>query len=248
MSTTEKPYAYAMEHVGHSPSLTTDPTDYLPEERKSLIPLWRHPFGLDAASGLPGLRVQHGSSGIEIAVKLSQKFDCVEFTLNDNPQPVFVSPWMQFEPSAMSDERHRIASEIARRAVVHDNLLAEIEKQKGQIRGLWDQIDALRDSKAALIDVWKADRAKHGLPADFSDVTGWTRETMSDFRFTDAAIMRKALEELAGVTDTLCNGIEWNIENHPTVMNQSDEEALAAGRAAVQRTEAVIAGDFKGRE
>jgi hypothetical protein len=40
---------------------------------------------------------------------------------------------------------------------------------------------------------------------------------------------------LLDMIDTLCNGIAWNIENHPDVMNQSDDEALAAGRALVER-------------
>lgn len=34
--------------------------------------------------------------------------------------------------------------------------------------------------------------------------------------------------------DALCNGLEWMIENHPTIMNEADNEALAAARIALK--------------
>jgi hypothetical protein len=61
-------------------------------------------------------------------------------------------------------------------------------------------------------------------------------------RIADAGktIDRAVLEQALDALETLCNGLEWHIENHPTVMNQSDEEALhdartilTAGRAAL---------------
>lgn len=35
--------------------------------------------------------------------------------------------------------------------------------------------------------------------------------------------------------DTLCNGLTWNIENHPDVMNESDAEALQAARSFLEK-------------
>src|SRR5688572_23856146 len=33
--------------------------------------------------------------------------------------------------------------------------------------------------------------------------------------------------ELLDMLETMCNGLAWNIENHPTVLNQSDDEMIA---------------------
>jgi hypothetical protein len=44
-----------------------------------------------------------------------------------------------------------------------------------------------------------------------------------------------AAPELYEALEMLCNGLEWNIENHPTVMNESDREALALARAALAK-------------
>lgn len=38
------------------------------------------------------------------------------------------------------------------------------------------------------------------------------------------------LVELVSMLETLCNGLAWNIENHPDVMNEADNEALQAAR------------------
>jgi hypothetical protein len=43
----------------------------------------------------------------------------------------------------------------------------------------------------------------------------------------------KLLEAL----EILCNGLEWNIKNHPTIMNQADEEALLLARAVIAQAE-----------
>lgn len=59
-----------------------------------------------------------GSSGIEIRAPLKEKYNCVEYTLNDMPQPVFISPWMQWEPAKMQEERTKIALEIVRRVML----------------------------------------------------------------------------------------------------------------------------------
>ena len=40
----------------------------------------------------------------------------------------------------------------------------------------------------------------------------------------------QALAEALDMIDTLCTGLEWNIEHHPTVMNGADEEALDTAR------------------
>jgi hypothetical protein len=43
------------------------------------------------------------------------------------------------------------------------------------------------------------------------------------------------VQELLTIIEMLCNGIEWNIENHHEEMTQADEEALAQGRAALSK-------------
>lgn len=40
------------------------------------------------------------------------------------------------------------------------------------------------------------------------------------------------------IIEMLCNGIEWNMENHPTVMNESDNEALQQAREFVVKARA----------
>jgi hypothetical protein len=52
-----------------------------------------------------------------------------------------------------------------------------------------------------------------------------------------AAAILDGRRGLVGMLQTLCNGIEWNIENHPTVMNESDSEALAEARAMIAELE-----------
>lgn len=41
--------------------------------------------------------------------------------------------------------------------------------------------------------------------------------------------------ELLIMLDMLCNGLAWNIENHPDVMNESDSEALLAARGLLKK-------------
>jgi hypothetical protein len=41
--------------------------------------------------------------------------------------------------------------------------------------------------------------------------------------------------ELVEALETLCTGLEWHIENNPTAMNQSDEEALHDARAILAK-------------
>ncbi|WP_368647918.1 hypothetical protein [Castellaniella ginsengisoli] len=47
--------------------------------------------------------------------------------------------------------------------------------------------------------------------------------------------MPDAPQDLLDMLDTLCAGLEWNIENHPAIMNESDSEALAEARALMSR-------------
>lgn len=46
---------------------------------------------------------------------------------------------------------------------------------------------------------------------------------------------RNTISELHGMVETLCNGLAWNIESHPTIMNESDAEALVEARALLLR-------------
>lgn len=126
--------------------------------------------------------IPNGSSGIEIRAKLSKKFNLVEFTLNENPQPIFISPWMQFEPSEMNDERLQIASEIARRATAHESLLKRITDLEFLLEKRQETIDRRQKTQDTSWDMWKADRKRMGLPEDFSDIKVWPPEMMNDYR------------------------------------------------------------------
>jgi len=124
----------------------------------------------------------NGPSGITILAKLTKKYNLVEFTLNEKPQPIFISPWMQFEPSEMNDERLQIASEIARRATAHESLLKEITRLSKKVEGLQNTIDRRQKTQDTTYDMWKADRKLMGLPEDFSDIKVWPPEMMNDYR------------------------------------------------------------------
>lgn len=41
--------------------------------------------------------------------------------------------------------------------------------------------------------------------------------------------------ELLEMLETMCDGLAWNIENHPTVLNQSDDEMIAEARALIAK-------------
>jgi hypothetical protein len=45
-------------------------------------------------------------------------------------------------------------------------------------------------------------------------------------------------QKLLDMLIKLCNGLEWNIENHPTVMNEADAEALMEARELIAETSA----------
>lgn len=120
--------------------------------------------------------VANGSSGIELRVKLSKNYDLREFTLNSEPQPVFISPWMQFEPSEMNDERLRMAHEIAHRVINYKLLLKEITDLKAHIEANHDREERHRNRFDKTIDMWSAERAKNGMPADFKDIEDWPEE------------------------------------------------------------------------
>ena len=125
--------------------------------------------------------VVKGTSGIEIRAPLSKKYNLIEFTLSDAPQPIFISPWMQFEPSEMNDERTRIAYEIVRRVTNYDTLLKQITTLKRNIESSHDRDDRARKQFDTAISMWREERKKFGLPDDFSDIKDWPPEMMSNY-------------------------------------------------------------------
>ncbi len=123
----------------------------------------------------------NGSSGIEIRAKLTQKYNCGEFTLNDKAQPVFISPWMQWEPAEMNEERVKIAHGIVHRAVNYDSLVKHLTELQSQVKNFHKREDRFRKQVDTAFDMWKADRKKMGLPEDFADITDWPPEMMSGY-------------------------------------------------------------------
>jgi hypothetical protein len=52
-------------------------------------------------------------------------------------------------------------------------------------------------------------------------------------------MMQRSHADLLDALDTLCNGLAWHIDNNPTMMNQSDDEALTNARKVVAKAEAI---------
>ncbi len=127
--------------------------------------------------------VASGSSGIEIRAVLSKAYNLVEFTLKDDvPQPVFISPWMQWEPAEMNDERLRLAHEIGRRAAMHNELLRQVTDLQTQLKQSRDTIEARSVTQETTYRMWREDRARMGMPEDFSDIKEWPPEMMGNYR------------------------------------------------------------------
>lgn len=124
-----------------------------------------------------------GSSGIEIRTMMPKQFDCLEFTLTDKrPVSAFISPWMQFEPAELQEFRLKLAHEIARRAAVHDELIKKITTLEEIIRAERESIDKREITQQTTYRMWREDRAKMGLPEDFSDIKNWPPEMLSTYR------------------------------------------------------------------
>jgi len=123
-----------------------------------------------------------GSSGITIKAILSEGYFCGEFTLKEKtPQPIFISPWMQFEPAKMNDERLQIAHEIVRRVLAHDELLKQVAQLQSRHERDMDTYARKCETINTTNNMWRADRVKAGLPADFSDIKEWPPEMMSNY-------------------------------------------------------------------
>lgn len=81
-----------------------------------------------------------------------------------------------------------------------------------------------------------AERVADGAHRQAPGPGKWAAWQCAEIDLRDAAAESlPALLDCAEMLDKLCTGLEWNIENHPEVMNQADEEALAEARAALVR-------------
>ena len=84
------------------------------------------------------------------------------------------------------------------------------------------QICQMKDGKPHLI------LFEFGCP-NCSEVESRNAEDMGEA----LATIVNASPALFEMLRTLCDGLEWNIENNPTVMNESDNEALTDARALI---------------
>jgi hypothetical protein len=100
------------------------------------------------------LSLREGSSGLSIYARLDpsmSSYDCVEFTVDGTKEiAVFTSPWMQFEPVKLKEERSKVGSEIVRRAIVHDSLVKQIEQLSSICVTHLDRIHSLYDDFAVM--------------------------------------------------------------------------------------------------
>jgi len=62
-----------------------------------------------------------------------------------------------------------------------------------------------------------------------------TRFSFSDPQPAESVNVPSDMQPLLDMIDMLCTGLEWNIENHPEVMNEADSEALEEARALLAR-------------
>jgi len=132
---------------------------------------------------IKGLEIKLGSSGVEIRAQLSKRHNLVEYTIPDNKSvPIFHAPWSQFSNAELQDEQHQIAVEIVRRAVVHEELVKELARIQKHLDEWMDTCSKKDRTLNTTFEMWKADRAKAGLPEDFSDIKSWPPEMMSDYR------------------------------------------------------------------
>lgn len=119
----------------------------------------------------------NGNSGIQIEAILGKVFDCVEFSLKgDVPQAVFISPWMQFEPTELNKMRQDIAYEIVKRVVGYEELTKQVKSQTSRAEYFQTIIDKRDVARLVIFDMWRKERKSHGLPDDFSDITDWPEE------------------------------------------------------------------------
>ena len=140
-------------------------------------------FKFKETKSMPELSVAtNGSSGIEIRAMLKEKVDLVEFRLRDDvAQPIFISPWMQFEPPAFNEWRQQMAYEIVRRAIAHDELIKQTDDLFKRVKSWEDSYYCKLDQIKVTETMWRADREKAGMPEDFSDIKVWPPEMMSDY-------------------------------------------------------------------
>lgn len=127
------------------------------------------------------LTLANGSSGIEIRAVPPRAFNCVEFTLREDvPQPVFISPWMQWEPVEMQEWRMKLANEIARRAIAHDALVAQLASLQKTLKATQQIMDRRYETQEMTYKLWREERAKYGLDPEFRDIApgDWPKEMM----------------------------------------------------------------------
>lgn len=126
-----------------------------------------------------------GNTGVEIKAILDKEYHCVEYTTKaDYPQTIFYSPFVQFEPQELTEIRTEIAWEIARKIANYEGLINRIKELEGRLNVnqniLSDRTDALHKA----CELWGKERAKNGLPQDFSDMKyeDWPIELLSIYR------------------------------------------------------------------
>jgi hypothetical protein len=126
---------------------------------------------IPSKGGLPPMRITQGSSGLQLEMLLKASHNCVEFSTRENTfQPLFISPWIQFEPTELHELRAKYAMEVARRAASYDSLLDRIASLESVIESFHRGDDRRHEDRTQLIEQWRSERVKYGLPADFSDL------------------------------------------------------------------------------
>lgn len=121
---------------------------------------------------MPPLSISHtGSNGLAISALFSESFNEVEYSTDKNrPVDVLIAPWSQFGNSKLSDERSKLAFEIARRAMEHDTLISRIISLQANLEEHRDTVHKTFERESVLLEIWKKERTGFGLPADFSDI------------------------------------------------------------------------------
>lgn len=135
-------------------------------------------FFSDNPAEFPNLQLTNGSSGLEVRAIFPESYSHVEYTLDrKKEQTLMVAPWHQFPNSKEDDHRSKLMFELLRRAMLYEGLVKENKNLQHSRTHANNQIDEFQEQRDRYIEMWREERVKFGLPADFSDIpeTAWRK-------------------------------------------------------------------------
>ena len=128
-------------------------------------------FFSDNPAEFPNLQLTNGSSGLEVRAIFPESYSHVEYTLDrKKTQTLMVAPWHQFPNSKEDEHRSKLMFELLRRAMLYEGLVKENKNLQHSRTHANNRIDEFQEQRDRYIEMWREERVKFGLPADFSDI------------------------------------------------------------------------------